>query len=183
MTSALDEVSTEYGLLAEAVSYPADFASATYRLRANARWHDGKPVTPEDVISRSTPFKENSPAARRLLSACDQWAEKTGEREIDLHFRRAGQPRVAADRRPVARAGEALVEGADKSGKKRDVTRTTLEPPLGSGTYRPEGIRRRTDLGYEKVADYWGKDLNVAYRHAQLPADPLRVLPRLHRCA
>ena len=43
--AALDEVSTEYGLLAEAVSHPEDFASVTYRLRANAKWHDGKPVT------------------------------------------------------------------------------------------------------------------------------------------
>src|SRR5262249_52100531 len=41
MTPALDEVSTEYGLLAEAVSHPADHSTVTYRLRANARWHDG----------------------------------------------------------------------------------------------------------------------------------------------
>src|ERR1043165_4695048 len=45
MTPALDEISTEYGLLAEAVSFPDDFSSVAYRLRANARWHDGKPVT------------------------------------------------------------------------------------------------------------------------------------------
>jgi microcin C transport system substrate-binding protein len=50
MTPALDEVSTAYGLLAEAVSHPADHSAVTYRLRANARWHDGKPVTPDDVI-------------------------------------------------------------------------------------------------------------------------------------
>ncbi len=48
--AALDEVSSEYGLLAEAVSYPDDFSSASFRLRAEAKWHDGKPVTPEDVI-------------------------------------------------------------------------------------------------------------------------------------
>ena len=45
MVPALDEVSTEYGLLAEAVSHPDDYSSVTYRLRAKARWHDGKPVT------------------------------------------------------------------------------------------------------------------------------------------
>ena len=39
MTSAFDEVSGEYGLLAEAVRHPADFSSVTYRLRANAKWH------------------------------------------------------------------------------------------------------------------------------------------------
>src|SRR5262245_65692646 len=50
MTPALDEVSTEYGLLAEAVSFPDDFSAVTYRLRARARWHDGKPITPDDVL-------------------------------------------------------------------------------------------------------------------------------------
>src|SRR5438445_735754 len=50
MAEAFDEVSTMYGLLAEAVAHPQDFSSVTYRLRAQARWHDGKPVTPEDVI-------------------------------------------------------------------------------------------------------------------------------------
>ncbi|MCB1508845.1 MAG: ABC transporter substrate-binding protein, partial [Hyphomicrobiaceae bacterium] len=49
MTSSLDEVYSEYGLLAEAVTYPEDFSSVTYRLRADARWHDGMPVTAEDV--------------------------------------------------------------------------------------------------------------------------------------
>ena len=50
LVSALDEVSTGYGLLAEAVSHPEDFSSATYRLRSEPRWHDGKPLTAEDVI-------------------------------------------------------------------------------------------------------------------------------------
>ena len=50
LTPSSDEISTDYGLLAEAFSYPDDYSSVTYRLRENARWHDGQPVTPEDVI-------------------------------------------------------------------------------------------------------------------------------------
>ena len=46
MTQSLDEVSTEYGLLAESVSHPGDFSTVTYRLRPEAKWHDGQPVTP-----------------------------------------------------------------------------------------------------------------------------------------
>ena len=57
LVPSLDEVSTEYGLLAEAISYPDDFSSATYRLRAEAKWHDGKPVTPEDAIFSLMPSK------------------------------------------------------------------------------------------------------------------------------
>ena len=108
MASALDEVSTEYGLLAEAVSYPDDRSSVTYRLRANAHWHDGKPVTPEDVIFSFDAFKTEQPAARRLLPARDQGGEDRRARG-HLHLRRAGQPRTAADRRPAAGAAEALV--------------------------------------------------------------------------
>ncbi|HET9414024.1 MAG TPA: ABC transporter substrate-binding protein, partial [Pseudolabrys sp.] len=50
MVSALDEVASTYGLLAETVIYPDDFSSATFRLRSSAKWHDGKPVTPDDVV-------------------------------------------------------------------------------------------------------------------------------------
>ena len=108
MTPALDEVSTEYGLLAEAVSHPDDHSSVTYRLRANARWHDGKPVTPDDVIFSFDAFKANSPH----FGAYYRHVTKVGEdrRARDhLHLRRAGQPRVAADRRPAAGPAEALV--------------------------------------------------------------------------
>ncbi len=50
MVGSLDEASSEYGLLAEVVSHPADFSSVTYRLRAEAKWHDGAPVTVDDVL-------------------------------------------------------------------------------------------------------------------------------------
>jgi microcin C transport system substrate-binding protein len=61
MADALDEVSTEYGLLAEAVSHPPDFSAVTYRLRREAKWHDGKPVTVEDVIFTLGAFKKHHP--------------------------------------------------------------------------------------------------------------------------
>src|SRR5207302_6326470 len=58
LVASLDEVSTDYGLIAEAVSHPADFSSATFRLRAAARHHDGKPVTVEDVIFSMEAFRK-----------------------------------------------------------------------------------------------------------------------------
>src|SRR6185437_9064257 len=60
-TRSLDEPSTAYGLLADAAAYPDDFSYVIYRLNAAARWHDGKPVTPEDVIFSFDAFKKNSP--------------------------------------------------------------------------------------------------------------------------
>jgi len=59
--SSLDEVSTDYGLIAESVSHPPDFASASFRLRPAARYHDGKPVTVDDVIFSMEAFKKYSP--------------------------------------------------------------------------------------------------------------------------
>ena len=61
MTPSQDEVSTEYGALAELVSHPDDFSFVIYRLRAQAKWHDGKPVTPEDVIFSLDSLKKHHP--------------------------------------------------------------------------------------------------------------------------
>jgi microcin C transport system substrate-binding protein len=159
-TPALDEVSTEYGLLAEAVSHPDDHSSVTYRLRANARWHDGKPVTPDDVIYSFTTFKENSPFYGAYYRHVTKVAQ-TGEREITFTFDGPGNrelPQIVGQLPVLAKH---WWEGTDKSGKKRDVTQTTLEPPLGSGPYRLKEFTPGRTLVYEKAADYWGKDLNV----------------------
>src|SRR5215475_3866156 len=85
MTPALDEVSTEYGLLAEAVSFPDDFSAVTYRLRAGARWHDGKPITPDDVLYSLDVLKMNSPFYGAYYRHVVK-AEKSGERDIRFVF-------------------------------------------------------------------------------------------------
>jgi microcin C transport system substrate-binding protein len=160
MTSALDEVSTEYGLLAEAVSHPDDHSSVTYRLRANARWHDGKPVTPDDVIFSFDSFKANSPQLgayyRHVMKA-----EKSGERDITFTFDGPGNRELPQIVGQLPVLPKHWWEGTDKSGKKRDVTQTTQELPLGSGPYRLKEFAPGHSIVYEKVSDYWGKDVNV----------------------
>ena len=158
--SALDEVSTEYGLLAEAVTYPDDRSSVTYRLRANARWHDGKPVTPDDVIYSFDTFKKNSPQLGAYYRHVTK-AQKTGERDITFTFDLPGNRELPQIVGQLPILPKHWWEGADKNGNKRDVTQTTLEPPLGSGPYRLKQFNAGRDIVYEKVADYWGKDLNL----------------------
>src|SRR5262249_42129798 len=85
MARAFDEVGTQYGLLADAASHADDFSSATYRLRAEARWHDGRPVTPEDVIFSFAAFKDNSPFYGAYYRHVTK-LEKTGEREVSFTF-------------------------------------------------------------------------------------------------
>lgn len=159
-TPAYDEVSTEYGLLAEAVRYPDDRSSVTYRLRGNARWHDGKPVTPDDVIFSFVTFKQNSPDLGAYYRHVVK-AEKSGEREITFTFDGPGNRELPQIVGQLPILPKHWWEGADKNGNKRDVTATTLEPPLGSGPYRIKDYAPGRSIVYEKVADYWGKDLNV----------------------
>ncbi|MGH6664793.1 MAG: extracellular solute-binding protein, partial [Pseudolabrys sp.] len=160
LSPALDEVSTEYGLLAEAVSYPDDRSSVTYRLRANARWHDGKPVTPDDVIFSFNTFKTNSPFYGAYYRHVVE-VEKGAEREITFTFDGPGNRELPQIIGQLPVLPKHWWEGSDKSGNKRDVTQTTLEPPLGSGPYRLKDFAPGRSLVYEKVADYWGKDVNV----------------------
>ena len=67
MTRSLDEPSSEYGLLAESVWHPEDFSSVVYRLRPEAKFHDGEPVKPEDVIFSLESVKANLPEPSGLL--------------------------------------------------------------------------------------------------------------------
>jgi microcin C transport system substrate-binding protein len=160
LTSSQDEVSTEYGLLAEAISYPEDFSSATYRLRAEAKWHDGKPVTPEDAVFSFYAFKKNSPqfAAynRHVVKV-----EKTGDREITFTFDAPGNRELPQIVGQLFVLPQHWWEGTDANGNKRDIGNTTLEPPLGSGVYRIKDFAAGRSVVYGRVNTYWGKALNV----------------------
>jgi microcin C transport system substrate-binding protein len=159
-TPALDEVSTEYGLLAEAISFPDDRSSVTYRLRANARWQDGQPVTPEDVIYSLDVFKKNSPQLAAYYRHVTK-AEKSGEREVTFVFDGPGNrelPQIVGQLTVLPRH---WWEGTDAKGRKRNVAETTLEPPLGSGPYKLKDYAPGRTIVYEKDPNYWGKGINV----------------------
>lgn len=160
MVSALDEVSTEYGLLAEGASYPDDFSYVTYRLRPNARWHDGKPVTPKDVIFSFEVFRKNSPQLAAYYRHVVE-AEQTGERDITFRFDHPGNRELPQIVGQINVLPQHWWEDTDASGNKRDVTATTLEPPLGSGAYHLKEFIPGRSLVFAHVEDYWGKDLPV----------------------
>jgi microcin C transport system substrate-binding protein len=167
MQPSLDEVAAEYGLLAEAVTYPPDISSATYRLRAEAKWNDGKPVTPEDVVFSFDAYKRNSPQHSAYYRHVTK-AEKTGEREVTFTFD------VPGNRELPFILGELTVhpkhwwEGTDAAGKKRDIAATTLERPLGSGPYRIKSFEPGRNVVLERVKDAWAGGLNVRIGHNNL---------------
>ncbi len=160
LVPSLDEVSSEYGLLAEAVSFPDDFSSATYRLRPQAKWHDGKPVTAEDVIFSFDAFKKNSPEAASEFRHVVK-AEKTGEHEVTFKFDGPGNRALPKLVGHLTILPKHWWTGTDKDGKPRKVGETTLEPPLSSGPYRIKAFSPGRSVTCERVKDYWGKDLNV----------------------
>jgi microcin C transport system substrate-binding protein len=160
MTPALDEVSTEYGLLAEGVAHPDDFSSATYRLRAKARWHDGHPVTAEDVIFSFEAFRQNDPRYAAYYRNVTK-LEQTGEREITFHFNQPGNRELPQIVGQITVLPKHWWEGTDSAGNRRDVAATTLALPLGSGPYRIKEFVAGRSVVYERVKDYWGQDLNV----------------------
>jgi microcin C transport system substrate-binding protein len=160
MAAALDEVSTEYGLLADAVRHPDDHSWVTYRINAKAKWHDGQPVTADDVIFSFKVQKENRPDLAAYYRHVTK-AEKTGDREVTFAFDGPGNRELPHIVGQLTIYPKHWWEGTDKSGNKRDITATTLERPLGSGPYRVKEFTPGRSIVYEQVADYWGKDLNV----------------------
>jgi microcin C transport system substrate-binding protein len=160
MAPAFDEVSTEYGLLAEAVSHPADHSSVTYRLRTETKWHDGKPVTVEDVIFSLDAFKTHHPQYSAYYRHVTK-AEKTGDREVTFTFDGPGNRELPQIVGQLTILPKHWWEGSDGSGRKRDISATTLELPLGCGAYKVKSLIAGRTIAYERAANYWGKDLNV----------------------
>jgi len=160
MTSSLDEVSAEYGALAEAVSHPEDFSSVTYRLRPQAKWHDGKPVTADDVIFSLDAFKKHHPQYSAYYRHVVK-AEKIGDREIKFTFDAPGNRELPQIVGQLTILPKHWWEGTDSEGRKRDISATTLEKPLGSGPYRIKEFVAGRSVLLERLKDHWGRDLNV----------------------
>jgi microcin C transport system substrate-binding protein len=160
MTESLDEVSTEYGLLAESVSFPPDYSSVTYRLREEAHWHDGKPVTADDVLFSLQAFKDHSPQLGAYYRHVTK-AEKTGDREVTFTFDGPGNRELPQIVGQLMILPKHWWEGTDANGSKRNIANTTLEPPLGSGPYKIKSFTPGRSLVLERVKDHWAKDLNV----------------------
>jgi microcin C transport system substrate-binding protein len=160
LAPALDEISTEYGLIAEAVSYPEDFGRALYRLRADAKWHDGEPITPADVIFSFEVFKKNSPQSAAYYRHVTK-VERSGEREVTFLFDQPGNRELPQIVGQLTVLPKHYWEATDKNGNTRDITATTLDPPLGSGPYRVKEFVPGRTVVYERVTRYWGRDVNV----------------------
>jgi microcin C transport system substrate-binding protein len=154
MTPSLDEPFTYYGLVAESVETPEDRSWVKFTLDPKARWHDGQPITPEDVIfSFETLTTKGHPQYRSYYANVVK-AEKTGEREVTFTFD------GGVNRELPLIMGQLPVLPKHYY-QDRDFERTSLEPPVGSGPYKIKSFEPGRSIVYERVPDYWGKDLPV----------------------
>jgi microcin C transport system substrate-binding protein len=160
MLQPLDEQSAQYGLIAESFWYPDDFSQVVFKLRAEARFHDGVAISPEDVI-----FSLESQKANNIQSAGYYKdivkAEKSSEREVTFTFGVKGNRElpIIASQLPIL--PKHWWTGKDANGRQRNVAEITLEPVLGSGPYEIANVRSGSSYVLRRVKDYWGKDLAV----------------------
>ena len=157
---SIDQPSASYGLVAEAFRHPDDYSSATFRINPKARWHDDEPITPEDVIWSLQVLKENQPLYNNYYRNVER-AEKTGEHEVTFYFDVTGNrelPHIMGDL-PVL--PKHWWEGTDANGNPRNFAEPLNEPPLGSGPYRIKEFELGDFITWERVDDYWGRDLGV----------------------
>lgn len=160
MEQALDQPAASYGLIADGFRYAEDFSSATYRLNPAARWHDGMPITVEDVLWTLETLRTNQPFYAQYYRDVAT-AEKTGERQVTFTFAVKGNrelPQIMGDM-PVL--PKHWWEGTDAKGNKRNVAEPTSEPPLGSGPYKISAFDSGKTVTYERVRDYWAGELPV----------------------
>ncbi|MBB4143661.1 microcin C transport system substrate-binding protein [Rhizobium rhizoryzae] len=155
-----DEIGVSYGLLAEALSFPEDRSSVTFRLRAEAKWADGKPVTPDDVVFSFQSAKANSNVLANYYRHVTS-AEKTGERDVTFRFDEKNNKELPAIVGDFPILPKHWYEGKDTKGVARDISKGSLEPPMGSGPYKIASFQAGSTIRYELRDDYWGKDLPI----------------------
>ena len=154
MASPNDDFSSEYGLIAESVEVPDDLSWVAFNLRSQARWHDGKPITADDVVFSFATLKEKGEPLYRFYYANVAKVEKLTERKVKFSFsgpRNRELPQIMGQLPILPRH---YWQG-------RDFEKTSLDPPLGSGAYRVKEFETNRSVTYERVKDWWGKDLPI----------------------
>lgn len=154
LVASADEPFTKYCLICETIEWPEDRSWVIFHIHPEARWHDGMPITPEDVIFSLDILKAEGQPFYRFYYGSVESAEKTGPRSVRFNFSEENNPEL-----PLI-AGQLPIL-PKHYWEERDFARTTLDPPLTSGPYRIVDWEPGRYVVRERVPDYWGKDLPV----------------------
>jgi len=154
MVESEDEPFSEYGLVAESIEVPADRSWVIFNLRPEARWHDGEPITADDVVwTFETLMSEGHPYYRAYYANVVS-AEKLDDHKVKFTFDQTGNRELPLIMGQLPILPKHYYET-------HTFNQTTMEPPLGSGPYRVKAVDPGRSITYELVEDYWGKDLPV----------------------
>lgn len=153
-TGSNDEAITEYGLLAESIAVADDRSWVSFTLRPQARFGDGTPVTADDVIWSFETLREKGHPVYRTYYADVTKAEKTGERTVKFSFRGTDNAELPIIMGQLPVLPKHVFD-------KRDFGATTLEPLVGSGPYRVAEVQPGRSITYQRVTDWWAKDLPI----------------------
>ena len=154
MTPSLDEPDADYGQIAESVEVADDISWVVFNLRPEARWHDGSPITADDVVYSFDILKTKGHPFYRAYYAAVERAEKLGPHKVKFVFR------VGLNRELPKILGQLTVLPKAYY-ETHEFDKTTLEPPLGSGPYRIAELEPSRSITYGRIPDYWGQDLPV----------------------
>ena len=153
--STEDEAFSEYGLLAESFEMPADRSSVTFNLRPEARFHDGTPVTAEDVVWTLNTLQNDGHPFYRAYYANVSEVTAENDHRVRFDFDVSGNREL-----PLIVGQMPILPKAYWEGK--TFASTTLTPPMGSGPYKLDEVTPGRRVVYERVEDYWGKDLPMS---------------------
>ena len=154
LAGSLDEEGAGYGLLAEDVAVAPDGLSATFKLRKNARFHNGDPVLAQDVKhSYDTLIGPHTSPAYKTLLVDVAGVDVVDDRTVRYRFRQANREL------PLTVGG--LPVFSRKWGQGKPFNEVVMEPPIGSGPYKIGPVKFGKDITYVRDPDYWAKDLNV----------------------
>ncbi|MGH6967887.1 MAG: extracellular solute-binding protein [Stellaceae bacterium] len=154
MASSDDEPASSYGLVAASVEVAPNKNSVIYNLRPQARFWDGTPITADDVVWTFDTLKTKGHPRYRLYYADVLKAEALGAHRVRFTFR------TGTNRELPSIVGEMPVL-SKAYWSTHDFSKTTLTPPLGSGSYKLVAFEPGRYVVYRRVADYWGKNLPV----------------------
>lgn len=152
LAPSLDEPMSMYGYVAETVEVADDRLSARYVLRKEAVWHDGTPITPDDVVFSFETLKGKGDPTFKILYAAISGCKKSGEREVTFTFSDATNrelPFIAGQMPLLSKAYYA----------RHDFGATTLEPPLGGGPYKVAAVEQGRSISYERIKGHWAEKL------------------------
>ena len=155
MTPSLSDSSSQYPLIADAVAYPPDISSVTFRLNPKAKWQDGTPITPDDVVWSFQQEIKLNPNSQQYYSDVSK-VEATAADQVTFTLSSTNNHEMPDILGQMMVLPKHWWEGKDATGKQRDISSSTLELPMGSGPYKLSKFDAGSSITYTRDPNYWG---------------------------